>query len=99
MKAYEKHIAEDARLVILRSLAKERDFTLNETIIGAALDAFGHRRSREWVRTQIRKLEELGAVTVTEAGSVLVATITTDGTDHIELRAVLDGVARPSPGG
>lgn len=99
MLDYEKHIAEDARLVILRTLAKQRDFTLNQTILSAALDQFGHNRSREWLRTQIRKLEELGAVTVKEAGSVLVSTITRVGIDHIELRSDIDGVARPSPGG
>jgi len=99
MAGYEEHITEDARLVILRSLVKQRDFTLNETILKAALDAFGHRRSREWLRTQIRKLEELEAVTVTEAGSVLVARITNAGIDHIELRGTIEGVARPSPGG
>lgn len=98
MSGYEEHIAKDARLVILRSLAKQRDYTLNETILTAALDTFGHNRSRDWVRTQIRKLEELGAVTVTEAGSVLVARLTTTGVDHIQLRTTLDGVARPSPG-
>ena len=97
MSGYKEHMAKDARLVILRTLAGERDYTLNETILTAALDAFGHRQSREWVRTQLRKLEELGAVTLTEAGTVLIATITRTGLDHLELRTEVEGVARPSP--
>lgn len=95
--SFEEHLAEDARLVILRGLADETDGRLNEIALTRLLDTFGHRRSREWVRTQISKLRELGAVSVDEAGTVLIATITRAGTDHVERRSVIDGVARPSP--
>lgn len=94
---YEEHLAEDARLVILRELARQTDGRLNDTILTAALDNFGHRRSRDWVRTQIGKLSELGAVTTVEAGTVRIASITRAGLDHVERRSVIDGVARPSP--
>ncbi|MFZ1680748.1 MAG: hypothetical protein WAT70_06980 [Rhizobiaceae bacterium] len=90
-------IAADARLVILKELAAQTDGRLNETLLTATLDAFGIRRSREFVRTQIRALAELGAVTASEAGTVMIAAITRTGLDHVERRAVLDGVARPSP--
>lgn len=98
MSGYEDFINTDARLVILKELARQPDGRLNETLITAALDTFGYRRSREWVRTQLRKLEELGAVTCVEAGTVLVASLTRVGLDHVERRSVIDGVARPSPG-
>jgi len=49
------------------------------------------------VRTQLAKLEELGAVTLTEAGSVKIAEITRAGIDHVERRATIEGIARPSP--
>ena len=94
---YEEHLAEDARLVILRELAAQTDGRLNETILTTVLDTFGHRRSREWNRTQISKLQELGAVTIVKAGNVLVATITRAGLDHVERRSLIEGVARPSP--
>lgn len=96
---YGEHLAKDARLVILRELARQTDGRLNDTILTTVLDGFGHRRSREWVRTQIGKLEELGAVTRVTAGSVLIAAITRAGLDHVERRSVIDGVARPSPEG
>lgn len=95
--SYSEHVARDARLVILRALAKETDGRLNETVLTAALDSFGYRRSRDWVRTQLRMLEEVGAVANTEAGSILVASLTRAGLDHVERRTVIEGIARPSP--
>lgn len=97
--SYDEALTEDARLVMLKELAKQSDGRLNETILTGVLDAFGYNRSREWVRTQMRKLAELGAVTVKEAGPVLVAKLTRAGEDHLERRAFIDGVAKPSLGG
>lgn len=95
--SYENHLIEDARLVILKELAAQPAQSLNEKIVVAVLDKFGHRRSRDWVRTQLRKLEELGAVSLVEAGSVLIATLRRAGLDHVERRSFLEGVAKPSP--
>lgn len=95
--SYDAYLAADARLVVLKELARQPAGSLNEALLTHVLDTFGHRRSREWVRTQLRKLEELGAVKLTEAGSVLIAAITRAGLDHVERRALLDGVATPSP--
>jgi len=104
MKTLENIMAEDARLVILRELARQADGRLNETLVARTLDAFGYNRSREWVRTQLNKLAELGAVRLAsidrpEAEPLHVAAITRAGLDHVERRHALDGVARPSPGG
>lgn len=96
--SYDQFMTEDARLVILKELSRQPDGRLNDALLEKVLDVFGHRRSREWIRTQLRKLEELGAVHVTEAGTVLVAAITRAGVDHVERRSFFDGVARPSPG-
>lgn len=98
MSDYETFMAEDARLVILKELARQTNASLNETILQKVLETFGHNRSREWVRTQLRKLAELGAVAVTEAGSVMIATLKQPGLDHIERRSVIEGVSRPSLG-
>ncbi|TIV65868.1 MAG: hypothetical protein E5V89_27125 [Mesorhizobium sp.] len=94
---FEEYLTADARLVMLRELNQQIDGRLNEVLLTKALDTFGHNRSREWVRTQLRKLSELGAVKVTEAGSIMVAAITRAGIDHIERRSIIEGVARPSP--
>ncbi len=96
MSDFENYLAEDARLVILKELAMQTNASLNETILVKVLEKFGHNRSREWVRTQLRKLGELGAVSITEAGTVMIATLKQAGLDHVERRSVIDGISRPS---
>ncbi|BBF92372.1 hypothetical protein [Blastochloris tepida] len=93
----ERLIREEARLIILRTLAGQPDFRLHSDLLRLSLEGFGIRRTREWVHAEIRYLEQIGAVTVTEAGSVLVAALTSRGEDHVAQRAVLDAVKRPSP--
>jgi len=95
--SYEDIYEADARLVILKELAKQSDGRLNEAILTSVLDTFGYHRSRDWVRTQLHKLDDVGAVKLADAGSVVVAAITRAGLDHVERRAVLEGVAKPSP--
>ncbi len=97
MSGYEDYLQLDARLVILKGLARQADGRLNEVLVTRILDEFGYNRSREWVRTQMRKMEDVGAVRLSEAGTVLVATITRAGLDHAERRTILEGIARPSP--
>lgn len=89
-------IREEARLIILRTLAGEPDRRLNSELLRRALETFGVVRTREWVHGEVRHLEQLGAVTVVDAGSVMVAALTSRGEDHVERRLVLDGVKRPS---
>lgn len=98
MTDFKDYLMQDARLTILKELSKQNSASLNETILTKVLETFGHYRSREWVRTQILKLEELGAVRATQAGSVIIATLTQAGLDHVERRSVIDGVAKPSLG-
>lgn len=97
--AAEALIAE-ARLAILAELARQRDETLNSLAITRVVDALGIRRSREWIETQMIKLEDLGAVTLHHSdlaglGRVIVATLTEAGRDHVERRGAIAGVATP----
>lgn len=96
MTGYAEMIAQDARLIILRALNDETSNTLNEALLQRTLEAFGIRRNREFTRTQIRALKDLGAVTTTEASDHLIAKLTQAGADHVERRTIIDGVARPS---
>lgn len=98
MTDFGEHMARSARLVILRALAGETSRTLNEVVLRAALETYGINRSREYVRTQLRALQDLDAVRIREAGTVMIAVLTQTGLDHVEHRAVIDGVDRPSPG-
>lgn len=89
-------IAADARLTILKELTKQVDGRLSELLIRRVLDLYGIRRDRDWIATQLRKLEALGAIDLQEAGDVLVARIAPAGRDHVDERAVIEGVTRPA---
>ena len=93
---YAAYIEEDARLVILRELAAQANNTLNESTAQDVLELWGHTRSREWVRTQIRKLAELGAVRLSDRSEFLVFELTQAGMDHVSRRSVIDGIKRPN---
>ncbi|MBK5957405.1 hypothetical protein CCR97_04170 [Rhodoplanes elegans] len=96
MSGMDTIIREEARLILLRTLAEEPDGTLNSELLRRRLEHFGVSRTREWVHGELRHLEQLGAVRIVSAESVLVATLTSRGEDHVARRAVLDGVKRPS---
>lgn len=90
--------ARNQRLVILRALEREGDGRLNETLLAAELDLFGHSMSRDQVREQLRWLEDAGAITVVVAGgAIMIATITRRGEDHVARRGQpIEGVDLPS---
>lgn len=90
-------IREEARLIVLKELANQPDYALGETLLQSVLTVFAISKSREWVREEMRRLADLGAVTLTEAGSILIARLTAKGQDHVGGRLVIEGVKRPSP--
>lgn len=101
MSSYEQQCQEDARLAILAELARQRDATLNAINLGRVIDAMGVRRTRDWIETQLLRLEELGAVNLRRLdlagfGQVTVATLTRTGRDHVDRRALLAGVTPPA---
>ena len=96
--SYSRHIEEDVRLIILRELSRQPAGRLNDTVLTRVVDDLGHTKSRDWIRTQLRKLEELGAITILQAGTVLVADLTKAGLEHVQRRSSIEGIARPSPG-
>lgn len=97
--SYQNAVDQDVRLIILRALAGEQDYSINSSILTKALEEFGHKKSRSYVHNQLRWLQsEVSAVTLREVGSVLVATITRAGLDHVQMRTTLEGVDRPGPG-
>jgi len=92
-------LAEDRRLVILRLLDQAPGYSANDSILCSALDGFGHRCSRDQVRTDLAWLAEQQLLTVEQvgAGKVHVATLTGRGGDVANGRANVPGVKRPSP--
>lgn len=94
--SYQETIAKDARFIVLRELNAQVDGRLNEMSLRRVLDAFGVKRSRDWLVTQLNHLAGLDAVTIKEVEDFVIAQITPVGRDHVEERAVLGGVSRPS---
>lgn len=88
-------VTQIARLTMLQELAQQIGARCNEAVLQYVLSVQGIDRPRDWVRTQLRWLEQAGAVQVAEAGSVLVATLRSFGRDHVERRGRIDGVATP----
>ena len=86
----------EARLIVLRELAQQGDGRSNDLVLARVLDTHGVSRSREWLRTQLRALAEVGAISVREVGSIMVAELKRLGRDHVERRGTIDGVARPA---
>jgi predicted transcriptional regulator len=97
MSDFTSFVLADLRLVLLRTLQGETDHTLNEVLLTAAAERWGHKRTRDAIKAELRWLAEVGAVRVTEVEGYLIATLTRRGLDHVERRSFIDGVNRPGP--
>ncbi|EEO05624.1 ArsR family transcriptional regulator [Vibrio cholerae] len=88
-------LTEDQRLVILRSLHEMHGYEANESIIDSCLDAYGHKISRDVVRTHLFWLQEQGLVSLRDVGDCQIARLTGRGEDVATGQAVVPGVKRP----
>ncbi len=89
----------DIRLVILRALEQDLGYSHNESIIHSVVEKFGHRCSRDLIRTQLAWLREQQLVTIEDVAGYMVAAITQRGADVACGRASVPGVKRPNPRG
>lgn len=97
--SFQNLLAEDRRLAILRLLAADAAYAINESVMQAALDPLGHRVGRDVVRSEFAWLNEQGLIEVEHVSdAVHVARLTSRGLDVAEGRAVVPGVKRPRPG-
>jgi hypothetical protein len=94
---YGEYATQDLRLVLLRSLVKSPSYTSNETVLQLEAQSFGHKRSRDAIRTELRYLADVGALKIEIEKPLMVVILTTRGLDHCEGRAEVEGVPRPSP--
>lgn len=96
-EGYPEHYNAEARLIILKALADQHDYTLPENILVTTLEAFGINKGRDFLRNQVNWLHETAnAVKTRDIASALIVTITETGINHVEGRIVLEGVKRPS---
>ena len=90
-------LREDRRLVILRALEEDAGYSQNESVLQSVLQMFGHKMSRDQVRTELAWLAEQGLITLEHVATVDVATLTTRGEDVACGNITVPGVKRPSP--
>jgi len=96
--AFQQFEQEDRRLVTLRLLAEDQDYTINSSILQQALGLWGHAVSRDRLHADIAWLAEQGLVSYETLASVYVVKISARGLDVAKGRATVPGVKRPGPG-
>ena len=96
---YRAHLDRDLRLAVLKILNGEAGYRLNSAALSAVLDGLGYRRSRANLHSHLRFLQEAGGVAIraVDEGHIVVATLTQAGREHVEARAMLEGVAPAEP--
>ena len=95
--SFKELVIADQRLVILRSLEEMPGYEANESILDSCLDQYGHKVSRDAVRTHISWLAEQGLVAVRELGNTMIAKLNSRGIDVANGSATVPGVKKPRP--
>jgi Fe2+ or Zn2+ uptake regulation protein len=95
---FSKIIDEDQRLVILRALAQDTDYSLNEYVLVMVLKTFGHGVSQDKIRTHLAWLAEQNLLHVDNSAGVHVAKLTNRGLSVAQGDITVPGVKRPLPG-
>lgn len=88
-------IADDQRLVILRSLA-DYGGELGESVLQDCLDDYGHRLSRDRVRAHLSRLAEMQLIRLrTLVNGYFIAELSGRGQEVAEGRICVPGVKKP----
>lgn len=94
---YADHYNENVRLILLKALHDQTDGRLNDSLLEVALEAFGVNKSREYLHTQLRWLQdEAQAVILKNIGTAVVAEITEKGENHILRKSLIVGIQNPT---
>ena len=97
MTNFSDYATKDLRLVLLRCLAEQTAYVGNDLVLQHEVQAHGLSRSRDVIRTELRWLSEVGAITLKDAGPVFVATLTLRGHEHVKGLTQIEGINKPSP--
>ena len=90
-------VSADARLVILRMLAQDPGYSHNEYVLSAALASYGHKLSKDRIRTELAWLDEQQLIHLEDVSGVKVARLSSRGADVAAGTATCPGVKRPGP--
>lgn len=89
---------EEGRLIILKALGEQMNESLSSSMLEPVLARFAINMERPWIHQQIDYLETMGAVSVVNASTVKIATLTDLGRRHLDRQYTIEGVKRPSRG-
>lgn len=89
---------QDRRLVILRLLAQDADYSHNEYVLQGALKTMGHSVSQDKLRSELNWLAEQELLATDDSPGIIIAKLTRRGLDVAEGAATVPGVKRPEPG-
>lgn len=95
--SYADTLSAHLRLTVLRLLAEQPEYALNEAVLRDLVIPFGFLPSRDQLRTQLTWLAEQGLITREDLSGLWVATITPRGEDVAMGRVEQPGVKRPGP--
>ncbi len=91
---YEETVSEHLRITILRFLADDNDYTVNESLLADLVEDYGFKPSFDKMRTELGWLEEQGLIELAGKGC-MVAKLTRRGLDVAKGRASVHGVYHP----
>ncbi len=97
MKTFAERLAEDRRLVILRTLEACAMYEASESFVVAAARDCGHAASLDQVRADFAWLKKQGLLTTEDIAGVAIATLTQRGVEAAEGIVTVPGVKRPAP--
>lgn len=86
-------IRQDQRMLLLHALAQNNN-SANDEVLQDCLQLYGHRISRDVIRTQLNWLAEQGLVSLTEFGYLRIAKLTARGFDVSQNQASVEGVKK-----
>lgn len=95
--SYLEDLRRHRRLVILRILSEVPTNRANASLLRAGVESVGVPSTRDDMTTDIQWLVDQSLVTSEQHVSVQLVTITARGDDVANGRAIVPGVARPSP--
>lgn len=93
-------VSDNRSVAILRALHRLPGYGTNERVMGAWLEELALGDTREAIRAELQRLETLLVIRCErrgEGGEVMVFTLTERGIDHLEGRAVAEGIPRIGP--
>ncbi|WP_421579109.1 hypothetical protein [Shinella sp. M31] len=87
---------EEARLIILKELSIQANESLSSSMMEPALFKFAIYEERPWIHQQLDYMAKMGAITILEAGTVKIASLTPAGWKHLRRQEFIEGIKRPS---